>query len=168
MLCLESKAFAPASRNRQHSTNIYNDAFLRKGPSIKHVHTQLGEGGWGYPKCLQMRTGGRGIKPEVYLPTYTISFLWFWQHVCLTVPCIICRNLTLPSFKMCSTETVILLQRDQCVWPWNKGFFTLFLFINLFFANQSWPKRFQFFFNRMLSLFYILVWYLTLKKSCAA
>ena len=125
MLCLESKAFAPASRNRQHSTNIYNGAFLRKRPSIKHVHTQLGEGGWGYPKCLQMRTGGRGIKPEVYLPTYTISFLWFWQHVCLTVPCIICRNLTLPSFKMCSTETVILLQRDQCLWPWNKGFFYL-------------------------------------------
>ena len=79
---------------------------------------------------------GKGYQARSVL-THLHYLFFMILTACLTVPCIICRNLTLPSFKMCSTETVILLQRDQCLWPWNKGFFTLFLFINLFFAKLA-------------------------------
>ena len=43
-----------------------------------------------HPKCLRMRTGGEG---------YHASCVHLFSCFCLMTSCLICRNLTLPSFK---------------------------------------------------------------------
>ena len=94
---------------------LYYVFWLRKGPSIKYVRNCWG--GWGcHPKCVQLRIGGGGIKPNVYVLTLYLHYLFscFWQHFCPIVYCFICRNLTLLySKKFCSSEKVIFLQQDQ-------------------------------------------------------
>ena len=43
---------------------------LKNGPSIEYV--LVGDGG--HPKYVQPRTGERGVKPHVYVRTYTVPF----------------------------------------------------------------------------------------------
>ena len=42
-------------------------------PSIKYVRRAV-VGMVGHPKCVELRTGGGGVTPYVYVRTYTISF----------------------------------------------------------------------------------------------
>ena len=52
-----------------------------------------GEGvGGGHPKCIQMPTGGEKYHASCECTYLSLCF-------CLMVPCFICRNLTIPSFK---------------------------------------------------------------------
>ena len=52
-----------------------HDFWLRKGPSIKYVRNSWVMGG--HPKCVQLRKGGGGVKPYVYVRTCTIYFRVF-------------------------------------------------------------------------------------------
>ena len=47
--------------------------FLVEVPSIKYVRRAV-VGMVGHPKCVELRTGGGGVTPYVYVRTYTISF----------------------------------------------------------------------------------------------
>ena len=49
----------------------------------------------GHPKCLQMRTEGKGYHNSCFHTHLHYFFLCF----CRMVSCFICRNLTLPSLK---------------------------------------------------------------------
>ena len=62
---------------------------------IYKVHMQQGVGS-GHPKCVQLRAvqGYRGL----CLMCMYRSLFMFWQHVCLMMSCIICRNLVFYPF----------------------------------------------------------------------
>ena len=77
------------------------------------------------PKSVKLRIGGGSAIPHVFVRTYNISFLCFWQHFCLIVSCFILTS-------SCSSETVIFLQQDKFLPPWNKIFL-----LKIIFAKQS-------------------------------
>ena len=41
----------------------------------------------GHPKCVQLRSGGGGVTPYVYVRNLHYLFSCFWQHLCLLVSC---------------------------------------------------------------------------------
>ena len=46
---------------------------VEKG-AINYVRPQIFGDGGGHPKCLQVRTGGGGVTPHLYVRSYTVSF----------------------------------------------------------------------------------------------
>ena len=68
--------------------------WLRNRPSIKYVRGMEG----GHPKCVQVRTGGKGYHASCVCTHLRYLFSCF----CLMVSCFICRHLALLSFKKCA------------------------------------------------------------------
>ena len=76
------------------------DYFCFQILSVDRDKSNCGEVGRGgsHPKCVQLLTRGGGVTLHLYMRNYTI-FSCSWQHGCLMLFCIICRNFILPSFK---------------------------------------------------------------------
>ena len=96
----------------QYSNVFICNFSLRMGPSIKYVHNwQLMEDiaggvGWGgggvellgSSKTRTTARGGKGCHVSFVRTHLHYLFSCFWQHFCLTVSCLIYRNLILPLF----------------------------------------------------------------------
>ena len=55
--------------------------------------------GEGHPKCVRLLAGGGGCHASCVRRHLHYLFSCFWQHFCLIVFCLICRNLILPLFR---------------------------------------------------------------------
>ena len=129
-------------------------------PSIKYVCNR------GEEKSSKMRTAvymgrehhasclrGR-LNYFIYLAAF-LSYLVFY----------ICRNLTLTLIQIrCVCQKRSFFSNEISVCCLEISFFNF----KITFANKSWLKRIWFFSNRILCVLYILGWYLTLRRSCAA
>ena len=120
-------------------TNVYNSVnrnsnvlicFLVEKRAISQVRTHLVGDGEVHPKCVQKRTGGRGMPRLMCTYTFTLSrFMFLATFLSYSVLFYLQKfNLTIIQKK----ETVLFFQQDQFLSLWNK----LFL-LNIIFVNQS-------------------------------
>ena len=70
---------------------------VRKGPSTKYLRNWCGDGGRVIQNAYSYRQGGGGrLSRLMYTYGLALSVFMFWQHFCVILSCLICRNLTLP------------------------------------------------------------------------